>query len=75
MSQETLFFVTNQYLNERFPLAACPEGSFDKKPYCDWYIRDLSSRFLAALYLNDVETMRQLQERLVIHRACRESRI
>lgn len=68
-------FLTNQYLNEKFPLANCPEGSLDDAPAADWYVRDLSSRYLAALSINDTATMKQLQARLAIHRACRDARI
>lgn len=67
------FFVTNQYLNARLPLANCPEGSMDNEPQNGWYIHDLSKRYLAALYINDTQTMEQLQTRLAIHRACREA--
>ena len=68
-----MFFVTNQYLNEKFPLANCPEGSMDNCMEADWYIQDLSSRYLAALFINDTQTMEQLQARLTIHRACRDA--
>lgn len=67
------FFVTNEYLNKMFPLASCPRGSLDERPEADWYIHDLSSRLLAALFIGDTQTMNQLQSRLTIHRACREA--
>ena len=60
--------VTNEYLNKIFPLANCPRGSLDECPESPWYIQDLSSRFRAARFIEDAQTMQQLQARLAIHR-------
>lgn len=64
-------FITNEYLNEMFPLASCPSGSMDNDPSAAWYIQELSTRLLAALHIGDKETMKQLQARIEIHHACR----
>ena len=67
------FFVTNEYLNSKFPLASCARGSMDYRTEEDWYLRDLSSRLLSAFHINDQETMRQLRARIEIHQACRRA--
>lgn len=67
------FFVTNEYLNKMFPFATCPRGSLDNQPEKEWYITELSRRYLGALFIGDKQTMEQIQQRLNIHRICQDA--
>lgn len=64
---------SNAALNDQYPLAACPRGSLDNRPEADWYIRDLSGRFLAAHHIGDERTMRDCRNRLEVHQMVRLS--
>lgn len=67
-------FLSNNKLNEMFPLASCPSGSMDNASESHWFITELSGRLLAAIFIGDRVTQKQLQDRINIHRAIQAHR-